>query len=320
MSQTLPEAGYSIAAVSKLTGVSCHALRVWERRYGFPVPVRSHSGHRRYSHDQIRILRRVLEGAHSGHAIRDMIADARDGRLGINDAPEETGPLGSRLAELVDSLLAGDLEGGEARFQRLAEQSSRTDLIHHVITPALVDAGERWFRRECEIYQERCLTRFLRGKLEALIAEARRANHNPTRTILIGTVQGDRHSGAVLLLNWQLENAGWRAVNLGVDLPVCEYQKAVTSWRPDALGLSFVLSRNIHKRFLELSQIRGVPIFVGGRSILNYQGLARRHGLIPVPGPMDKAVDRLSVTYEEWARGHRPSPTSSGGEARGISA
>ena len=36
--------GYSIAAVSKLTGVSCHALRVWERRYGFPVPQRSPRG------------------------------------------------------------------------------------------------------------------------------------------------------------------------------------------------------------------------------------------------------------------------------------
>src|SRR5271168_4724194 len=41
MARALGHAGYSIAAVSKLAGVSCHALRVWERRYGFPVPERS---------------------------------------------------------------------------------------------------------------------------------------------------------------------------------------------------------------------------------------------------------------------------------------
>ena len=55
-SKTSGETEYSIAAVSKLTGVSCHALRVWERRYGFPVPHRSASGHRRYSRDQVRLL------------------------------------------------------------------------------------------------------------------------------------------------------------------------------------------------------------------------------------------------------------------------
>src|SRR3954454_12646166 len=40
MSTPPEDAVYSIAAVSKLTGASCHALRVWERRYGFPVPHR----------------------------------------------------------------------------------------------------------------------------------------------------------------------------------------------------------------------------------------------------------------------------------------
>src|SRR4051794_41620854 len=61
MSRTPEEAVYSIAAVSKLTGASCHALRVWERRYGFPVPQRSASDHRRYSREQVRALRMITE-------------------------------------------------------------------------------------------------------------------------------------------------------------------------------------------------------------------------------------------------------------------
>jgi len=72
---------YSIAAVSKLTGVSCHALRVWERRYGLPIPRRSASGHRRYDRDQIRIIRRLSELAQGGRSIGDLIAEFRDGRL-----------------------------------------------------------------------------------------------------------------------------------------------------------------------------------------------------------------------------------------------
>ena len=64
--------------------------------------------------------------------------------------------------------------------------------------------------------------------------------------------------------------------NLGTDVPVREFFGAVEQWHSDALALSFVLSRNIKRRFQELLKIRGVPIFVGGRSILNYQTLARR--------------------------------------------
>ena len=79
---------YTIAAVSKLTGISCHALRIWERRYGFPVPCRSASGHRRYGRDQVRILRRISELSHQGHSVSDLIAEVLAGRL-----PGEKEPL-----------------------------------------------------------------------------------------------------------------------------------------------------------------------------------------------------------------------------------
>jgi DNA-binding transcriptional MerR regulator len=306
---SLPEAPeYSIAAVSKLTGVSCHALRVWERRYGFPVPHRSASGHRRYSRDQVRILRRVAVLAQTGQSIGDLVAAAREGRLPADEplAPHAAIESQERPGELVDRLIAGDLEGAEAVYGRLAARLDQTELITGVIEPALVDVGERWFRRECDVFQERSVSHFVRGKLEIMIHEARLANQRPAHTLLAGTVEGDRHFGGVLMLHLVLEKAGWRVLNMGVDLPVREYQKAVSAWRPEALGLSFVLSRNINKRFQELSQIRGLPIFVGGRSILNYQSLARRNGLIPIAGPITSAVSQLLSEFDEWTRSVSP--------------
>jgi MerR family transcriptional regulator, light-induced transcriptional regulator len=304
MARAPGDAEYSIAAVSKLTGVSCHALRVWERRYGFPVPHRTASGHRRYSREQVQLLRRISDLSQSGHPIGDLIAGVREGRLEGESFPSPVVParVDLRAAELVDRLLQGDLAGGEVCFQRLAETYDATELVTRVLEPAFVDMGERWFRRECEVFQERIASGFLRSKLEILINEARRSNNKPARTIVIGTVQGDRHAGGALMLNLFLEHAGWRVLNLGVDLPVREYQKAVAVWKPDAMALSFVLSRNINKRFQELSQIRSLPVFVGGRSILNYQGLARRYGLIPIAGPMASAINLFFGEYEIWPR------------------
>ena len=47
---------YSIGAVSRLTGITVHTLRVWEQRYHAIEAVRSSSGRRQYtSHDIDRL-------------------------------------------------------------------------------------------------------------------------------------------------------------------------------------------------------------------------------------------------------------------------
>ena len=50
----------SIGELSRATGLSIDTLRVWERRYGRPVPVRLPSGHRRISRSEWRMSRTML--------------------------------------------------------------------------------------------------------------------------------------------------------------------------------------------------------------------------------------------------------------------
>ena len=301
---------YSIAAVSKLTGVSCHALRIWERRYGYPVPRRSPSGHRRYGADQVEALRVIAHHMQGGRSVGDLIAET------LAEQPDIAAPAGPPASEgagpspsaLTDRLMDCDDQGAESDYRRAADAFTPSELIENLVEPALIDVGERWFRGECSIFQERSATVFLRRKLDGLLDEVKRANARPGRLALVGAVQGERHEAGVLMLAIMLELAGWRAVPLGVDLPVREFRGAVEAWRPDALALSFVMSRNINKRFRELSEIPGVPIFVGGRSILNYQGLARRHGLIPLSGPVSRCTGPLLTACERWRAGHPASP------------
>jgi MerR family transcriptional regulator, light-induced transcriptional regulator len=302
MSRKSDDAEYSIAAVSKLTGVSCHALRVWERRYDFPIPHRSNSGHRRYSSEQVRALRAIAQRAQLGRQIGELIAEHRAGQLGSVRPAEPEAAASERPPEagLVDRLVAGELADAEALYRRTAGELEPCEIVARVIGPAWIDAGERWFRHEISAYHERVVSEFLQRKLAVLIDAARQSNAHPSRTLMTGTVQGDRHVGGVLMLSLLMERAGWKVLNLGVDLPVREFRAAVEHWRPDALALSFILSRNIKKRFHEIREIVGLPIFVGGRSILNYQGLARRHGLIPLPGPVDMSVPQLLAEFERW--------------------
>ena len=59
---------YRIGAVSRLTGVAPDTLRVWERRYGAVVPMRSEKGSRLYSQADIgrlSLIKRLVDGGDS---------------------------------------------------------------------------------------------------------------------------------------------------------------------------------------------------------------------------------------------------------------
>ena len=60
---------YTIGAVARMTGLSTHVLRKWEARYGLIDPVRSTTGRRRYSSDDLTKLRSLATLVHRGHAI-----------------------------------------------------------------------------------------------------------------------------------------------------------------------------------------------------------------------------------------------------------
>jgi DNA-binding transcriptional MerR regulator len=303
----VPPAEYSIAAVSKLTGISCHTLRVWERRYGFPVPGRSASGHRRYDRGQVQMLCRLTHLSRDHRqSISELITSFQTGSLDLGQVqPAANDVLGENAnAQLINLLITGDAKGAEVEFEKLAYRLDPSSVVDQVIYPTLVEAGEGWFRHIYSVYEERLITVFLRRKLSDLIEAARRANSNPARCMIAGTVQGDRHEGGLLIFHHAMELRGWRVHNLGVDLPVREFEAAIGRLCPSALALSFVLSRNVKKRFQELEAVRTIPVFVGGRSIINYQSLARTHGLIPVPGPIARAAEQLEIEFDLWCRSH----------------
>jgi DNA-binding transcriptional MerR regulator len=296
---TPPQRGYTIAAVSKLTGISCHALRAWERRYGFPVPGRSQSGHRRYDDLQVQLLRRISAEVRQGESISHLIAELNAGQLAPAPEPPPGPDRPTAQVGLLNSLLEGDLVAAERTYDRALGTSASAEVAARLIEPALVELGERWFRGECAVEQERIASGFLLTKLRCMLAQAVRANPQPAHAALLCTMTGEHHEGGALLFALMLELSGWRALVVGPELPVANLESAVRRFRPEAIGVSFVLSRNINKRFDELSRVRSVPVFVGGRSILNYQGLARRHGLIPMPGP---ACDVVGPMLQELDR------------------
>jgi len=87
---------YEISAVARLTGISSHVLRVWERRYGVVEPQRSDSKRRRYTQDDIQRLSLLKTLVDNGHAISSV-------------ARLTTSQLEERLANALEARASDDV-------------------------------------------------------------------------------------------------------------------------------------------------------------------------------------------------------------------
>ena len=65
--------GLTIREMAARTGVAQPTLRMWESRYGFPVPERLPSGHRRYPESQVALVQQVARDRDSGLTMRAAI-------------------------------------------------------------------------------------------------------------------------------------------------------------------------------------------------------------------------------------------------------
>lgn len=95
---------FGIGEVSRLTGISDHALRVWERRYRVVDPGRTETRRREYTREDIRRLSLIKMLVDAGHAIRHLAplgTEALEARL------RETQPAGNGNGPAEVSWTAG---------------------------------------------------------------------------------------------------------------------------------------------------------------------------------------------------------------------
>jgi DICT domain-containing protein len=69
--------GLPIRDVAEQTGLAAATIRMWEQRYGFPVPERSPAGYRLYSDGEVETLRRVAELRRGGLSVPAALERAR---------------------------------------------------------------------------------------------------------------------------------------------------------------------------------------------------------------------------------------------------
>jgi hypothetical protein len=99
---------YGIGAVAKLTGLTDHTIRVWERRYSAVVAARAPNGRRKYSGadiEKLGLLKRLTdEGLAISQIAGDSITQLREKVSGLSEFAQSTVPDRIRVGALGDFL------------------------------------------------------------------------------------------------------------------------------------------------------------------------------------------------------------------------
>jgi len=79
--------GLPIREVAEQTGLAAGTIRMWEQRYGFPIPERTPAGYRIYSDEDVEALRRVVELRRGGLSVSVALERARSARKDVFEHP-----------------------------------------------------------------------------------------------------------------------------------------------------------------------------------------------------------------------------------------
>jgi DNA-binding transcriptional MerR regulator/methylmalonyl-CoA mutase cobalamin-binding subunit len=226
---------YSVGAVVRMTGLSEHVLRAWERRHGAIVPKRSAGGTRLYSAEDVARLRLLAAAAADGAPIREL-ASLSDEDLAAR-AARPAPPKGPRLAALFEAV--GQLEVTELERQLGLQLAALGVLpfLETIAVPFLRELGARWERGELQPFSEHAASAVLRG---VLTRAQRVVSSRGASCLVLATPTGERHELGILIVALCAQERGVRVVYLGPDLPAEEIARAALDARAQAVGLGIV--------------------------------------------------------------------------------
>jgi len=238
-----------VRKVAEATGIDPATLRVWERRYGRPVPRRTPSGQRRYSADDVAYLRRVATALKAGHrAARVLGCDADE--LERLLAADEDNAAAAAERRLRERMLAATAALDEAAFFAVFDEASAerplARLLDDVVGPFLSDLGAAWAAGRLEVRHEHFTSALVSGRLaERRAADLAARQDAPPREgaprVALTTPAGEEHGLGLAMVAAVLAERGVPHVLLGPDLPVDQIVRAARELSADAVALGTTL-------------------------------------------------------------------------------
>ncbi len=262
----------SIGVVERDTGIGRDTLRIWERRYGFPEPMRNAKGERIYSATQLKRLQRIRRlldhGLRPGKLLR-LSEEALD-EVEASLQSQTPRQLDGAVREILAAINSADAGQVENLFRVQYRKQGMKAFILDTVVPLLDTVGELWIAGTLQVFQEHFLSQQLIRFLNAEIAKTRKPDSRPL--VLLATLPGEEHTLGLLMVAAMLSCEGVSSINLGGEVPMDQINRALQQFHADVVGITFSGAyqyKNIRAHLLELRKLipDEVEIWTGGEGV-----------------------------------------------------
>ena len=304
----------NISAVERETGLSKDTLRIWERRYGFPNPIRDANGERVYPVDQLvklRLIRRLMDlGMRPGKIVAAPLAEL-ESHLGGSNSDKGAHEMESAAAQEVLALIRAH-KAAELR-DYLGMTLLRTGLrqfVIDVVAPLNAAVGAAWAQGRIAIFEEHFYTEQVQHLLRHAIGSIPQAVQRPR--LLLTTLPGEEHQLGLLMAHACMAVEGVQCISLGVQTPAREIAQAARAHGADVVGISFSTAMQTNAALAALTDLRrqldpAIALWAGG----NIWQRTRRQ----VEGvTMLVSLPEISLALSQWREHHR-APNADGHSA-----
>jgi len=288
---------FTIAAVERDVGLSKDVLRVWERRYGFPVPNRDPHGERLYPAAQVlrlRLLKRLMDLGHRPGRLMSTPVEELEalaaGSHGVRAADADAGS--HELYELFALVRHHDAAAYlQAMQQRLARQGLR-QFVLDTVAPLTVQIGFAWQQGRLQVFEEHLFTESTARVLRQAIATVPGGSEP---RVLLTTLPKEPHEMGLLMVEAVLSLEGAQCISLGTQMPLMEIVDAVAAHQVDVVALSFSAAFPARQTRALLEQLRAAlpapaELWAGGAGV---RRLAAPDGVMCMAS-LDSAIAAVS--------------------------
>lgn len=292
---------FRIDHVAKLTGLSKHVIRSWEKRFGILEPQRGENRYRVYDQMDVDLLIYLNELIGQGYSIGELAALGRPELLRRMQAAKKqdrdrTGAAHDRiLNDLVSSLSPFQRQQFDLRFNEAVALLPFEEVFFKILIPLQHKVGDMWADGVVGVGVEHFVTQQVRQKFMSVLNHLRSSEDGPK--IVIVCPPDELHEMGAQTAAYLCALHGCNPHYLGAQLPVKELAAFCTLVQPNLVLLSASNrlsddeARDLARQYKE-EVLPHCPIWAGGQAMDSARPHFTEAG-IDVLDDMDHLENRL---------------------------